>query len=512
LAQYVATRFHPDRTWIALAMLGLLAWFLATAPLPIAALAVGGAIAGVLVLIRPTWGLYGLAFAVPFGALRETTLGPARLGGTEVWLAFVLAAWLAQRASRHHFGNLSVPLRWPLAAFIGLALFSTLWATSLEASLKELIKWGEVGVLYLFIASEVEKKEVLPIALAMALAGALAAAQGIFQAVTHSGPAGFLFPLAGHVFLRAYGTFEQPNPYAGYLGLTAPLAYGILLGVWSPGASAGKGILRLRRQVVLTVVAGAALGLMTVAMLLTLSRGGWMGFAAAALIVSVLVSRRTAALLTLGIFLGSAALLLSSFHVLPPSLVQRATNFVPYLGDWDITRIVVTPQNFALVERLAHWRAGWLMFMAHPWTGVGFGNYPAAYPLFAMPDWTDPLGHAHNYYLNVLAELGLGGLLAYLALWAAAFRLAWLAVRRSSGVERGIAVGILGVLIHLSVHNLVDNLFVHAMYLQVAMVLGLLAVQTGQGHGTTERRVVSNHPRRFNTFLVSSSGEESARA
>jgi len=475
--QNVTTRLHPNQTWMAVAMLGLLAWFLATVPLPIAGFAVGGAIVATLVLIRPTWGLYGLALAVPFGALREITLGPARVGGTEAWLAFVLAAWVAQRAACHSFGDLRVPLRWPLAAFIGLALFSTLWATSLQASLKELIKWVEVSALYFFVASEVQEEEVLPIALAMILAGALAAAQGINQAVTHTGPAGFLFPLAGHIFLRAYGTFEQPNPYAGYLGLTAPLAYGILLGIWSTGMSDGKGILRLRQRAALTLFTAVALGLMTVAMLLTLSRGGWLGFAAAALIVSVLVSRRTAVLVTLGVFLGSAALLLSSFHVLPPSLVQRATNFMPYLGDWDITRIVVTPQNFALVERLAHWRAGWLMFIAHPWTGVGFGNYPAAYPLFALPDWTDPLGHAHNYYLNVLAELGLGGLLAYLALWAAAFQLAWLAIRHNSGVARGIAVGTLGVLIHLSVHNLVDNLYVHAMYLQVAMVLGLLAVQ-----------------------------------
>ena len=30
-----------------------------------------------------------------------------------------------------------------------------------------------------------------------------------------------------------------------------------------------------------------------------------------------------------------------------------------------------------------------------------------------MPGWADPLGHAHNYYLNVAAETGLLGLAAY---------------------------------------------------------------------------------------------------
>ena len=29
--------------------------------------------------------------------------------------------------------------------------------------------------------------------------------------------------------MRAYGTFQQPNPYAGYLGLTLPLAFSVAL-------------------------------------------------------------------------------------------------------------------------------------------------------------------------------------------------------------------------------------------------------------------------------------------
>jgi len=442
-----------------------------------------------VVLVRPAWGLYGLAFAIPFGSLQDVAFGPARLGGAEAWLALILIAWLAQRAVRHGFGDLGVPLRFPLALFLGLAVFSTLWTESLSVSVKELAKWAEVAVLYVFVATQVKRKEVLWIALAFVIAGALAASQGIYQAVARSGPPGFLFPLAGRVFLRAYGTFQQPNPYAGYLGLTAPLAYGLLLGLLSQGNTfaGGKPIPSWRGgRPAATLIAGGALALMGVAMVLTLSRGGWLGFAAAMVVVSVLVSRRTAALLALAVFLGSSALLLSSFHLLPPSLVQRATNFLPFLGNWDLTQIAVTPQNFAVVERLAHWRAGWLMFAAHPWAGVGFGNYPVAYAAFALPDWTDPLGHAHNYYLNVLAELGIAGLIAYLALWATAGRLVWQAIRWSTGIERGIAVGILGIIVHLSVHNLVDNLFVHAMYLQIAVILGLLAVLAGNRRSDAE--------------------------
>ena len=51
-----------------------------------------------------------------------------------------------------------------------------------------------------------------------------------------------------------------------------------------------------------------------------------------------------------------------------------------------------------------------------PWLGVGFGNYGAAYEEYALINWPDPLGHAHNYYLNLVAEIGFIGLGAYLLL------------------------------------------------------------------------------------------------
>ncbi|MFH1085472.1 MAG: hypothetical protein V1772_06895, partial [Chloroflexota bacterium] len=46
---------------------------------------------------------------------------------------------------------------------------------------------------------------------------------------------------------------------------------------------------------------------------------------------------------------------------------------------------------------------------------------------------------------------------------------------RRRGWERALALGALGMLGHLLAHNLVDNLYVHGMYLLVALVLGLVS-------------------------------------
>src|SRR2546428_11360784 len=58
---------------------------------------------------------------------------------------------------------------------------------------------------------------------------------------------------------------------------------------------------------------------------------------------------------------------------------------------------------------MAHWPAGWYMILDPPWLGVGAGKYAAAYPDYFVATWREALGHAHNYYLNILAELGVVG-------------------------------------------------------------------------------------------------------
>jgi O-antigen ligase len=54
------------------------------------------------------------------------------------------------------------------------------------------------------------------------------------------------------------------------------------------------------------------------------------------------------------------------------------------------------------------------MARQRPALGVGFGNYEAAYPQYRLMSWPFALGHAHNYYLNLLSETGVAGLAAYL--------------------------------------------------------------------------------------------------
>ena len=468
-----------------LGLAGLAALAIALLPLTWAVLLVVGAIVAVATLLQPMLGVLLLLPAVPFGSLRQVRLGVMNVGLAEVLLALALAAWLlrqvvlrrTRRETPAQSLPRSLPWRWPpltfpLALFLGVALLSTAGAVSTQHSIKELIKWMEILALYLVVSYEVRSEAggrwVRPLVAALLLGGALAALQGIYQFLFQVGPEAFILPGG---FMRAHGTFEQPNPYAGYLGLTLPVAVG-LAAAW---------LLRVdgrlpARWLFLAVGCGA---LMLAALIMSWSRGAWLGFAAAvgAMIVAVAARSGRGAVLAITLLVILVYVLLAGgVAVLPPSIVARFADLGPQLGLGGFAEVrgaEITDANFAVLERMAHWQSALAMWTDHPWLGVGIGNYEPAYARYALPLWPHALGHAHNYYLNVAAESGLLGLLAYLLLWSLALLAAWRAVRRANGWSFGLALGVLGVLVHLSVHNVFDNLYVHAMYLQVAILLAL---------------------------------------
>jgi O-antigen ligase len=464
----------------------------------------GGAVLGGIVFLatvtRPEYGLYLLILAVPFGSVREITVSGFTVGAAEALVGLVLAAWLARMVTAREGKIIYPPLVLPQLIFLGAILLSLTGALSLKYSFKEILKWLEVLGIYLFVANAIEREQARVVVLLMLLAGIGQAFLGFYQFFGRVGPQAFV--VLGR-FMRAYGTFEQPNPYGGYLGLVLPLAYGVLLGTRTLGIRK-FGIRKfvdswIRHEFTSlripnpesTNLPVAVLGLATMgaALLMSWSRGAWLGFAAAFILMNLAYSRRGAALFALLCLLVASVLLLASIQVLPQSIIQRITDFLPYLRVFDARGVKVGPANYAVVERMAHWQAAWGMFSDRPWLGVGIGNYEPVYPAYALQGWPEPLGHAHNYYLNIAAEAGLIGLGAYLVLWGAAFWQAWKVVRAAQGYWRGMAAGILGVLTHLSVHNFFDNLYVHNMYLHVAMLLGLLFVAVKRETSNVKREI-----------------------
>ncbi len=459
-----------------------LALALAYLPLKLAAAAVVLPIGLLLLLLHPTWGLLALIPLIPFSSLISFRLAGVQVGAMEAVLALTIAAWLLRMAARRSIVVPRAPLMLAWGIWMAAVFLSWLVALSIGSAAAETIKWIEMLAVYLFVVANLNRR-MLPLVLAVTIAsGVIQAAIGLYQYYWGVGPQGFLL-MEGNL-LRAYGTFRQPNPYAGYLGLTLPLAYSLALHY----AGRLRLALGLRRRsedgprtvswrpLLALVATAAATAVIVAGIYASQSRGAWIGMVAAVVVVTAIRSRRAMILFASLAVVAAVLFALGATDLLPASITQRFAGVLPTLQIPNIATTEVTDANFPVIERLAHWQAALDMWRDHLWLGVGFGNYAPVYPAYAIGRWLDPLGHAHNFYLNVAAETGLLGLLAYLAFWLFAFRLGLLSIRANRQFLRAAAVGAVGVLVYFCLHNVVDNLYVQGMYLQVALTLGILAI------------------------------------
>lgn len=458
-------------------------------PLTWAALLLGGTIFLTLLLLKPILSLYVLIPIIPFSSLLAVSLGSFRAGLMEIVLALGVLAWLLQGLVRRTLNPTqaqaltSAPLVVAFLLFLAGVSLSWLNALSIGASLVETAKWVEMLVLYLLIVALLPVRQIPWVVGILLLTGMAQAALGLYQFIFKVGPEGFL--LFDGRFLRAYGTFAQPNPYAGYLGLVLPLA--LSLCIWSltdfkltsqsphEASNPQSPISNLQS----TLFYGLALGLLLAALFASQSRSAWLGFGAAAVVTLGIRSKKAAMFMAALALVGAIMGLAGSFDwglVNTNFVTQRFAEALSIVTIGDISAIEVNDANFATLERLAHWQAAREMWRDHPWLGAGFGNYAAVYPAYTVGRWLDPLGHAHNYLLNLGAETGLLGIVAYLIFWILTFRVSWLAITYSQEFYRAVVAGGIGILVHLHVHNFFDNLYVQGMYLHLAVILALISI------------------------------------
>lgn len=98
-------------------------------------------------------------------------------------------------------------------------------------------------------------------------------------------------------------------------------------------------------------------------------------------------------------------------------------------GHLDILTAAQRGAASGIEQRLVEWHKAWLMFLSAPLLGVGIGNYGwHSFILHGLPEIAEAnpklelYHHAHNFFLEVLAELGMAGLLLLLVLLATWFK------------------------------------------------------------------------------------------
>ena len=279
-------------------------------------------------------------------------------------------------------------------------------------------------------------------------------------------------------YFRAFGTFGQPNPFGGFMGIALPLALMCAAGkVYQIAISYRAGRRPESRRVAELATITLVLAILLAALLASWSRGAWLGFSASLVVMLVALPRRLMKGISYAMAVAALFWALWVVGLLPRSVVSRLTTAATDLITVsDVRGIEFYPWNYAVVERIAHWQAAVSMAQAHPFFGLGLGNFAEVYEDYRLINWEDPLGHAHNLYLNFLAETGVVGLVAYLAFWLIIFRVTWTTRRHPDWNARALAVGLLGCWTYIAVHSIFDNLYVNNLFLHVGVLLSVLAI------------------------------------
>lgn len=189
------------------------------------------------------------------------------------------------------------------------------------------------------------------------------------------------------------------------------------------------------------------------------SRGGFIGALAMILAMSLAMFPK----LRIPVFL---------FAGVAGAITVAVLGVFPY---WDGTLAGLVPgRPEAVLDRLTIWGVVRDVFFESPFFGVGLGNFRDAY--FAQEQWLHvelayPSLHAHNTYLELLADTGGVGLLAYLSfLGLVARRLfhIW-----TAGSRPILTLAALGSLAAYAVFAMVDMLLLQNMHFLLVLVLSI---------------------------------------
>lgn len=206
-------------------------------------------------------------------------------------------------------------------------------------------------------------------------------------------------PLPGVGIPGAVGGIVNSNELAGALGWVTPLALACCLGL-------GRQLWRSHKVACVLLV--AATPLLAFLLIATSSRGGILALAAGVFVVLAFsLPSRWRLVLLVGSLLALAGLISYTVSSLEQDLV----------GD-----------TLGLSGRIEIWSRAILAIGDFPVTGVGLNAFRRVvhelYPLFSISADID-LGHAHNHLIQAALDLGLPGLISYLAIWMISAGLLW---------------------------------------------------------------------------------------
>lgn len=349
------------------AVCGLICGFLS--PL-YAALFLAGILYVFLVLYKTEFGVFSTAFFAPI-VPTMVLAGMCLLSGFSLVVKAVTSKKFTWK-----YGKCEFLVMFMIAVYLIAGIFSFTMKKSLEI-------WAIyavfMGFYFVVVNTLKTKKQFFDFTTVLVLSGIAVCIYGLMQYVFgwNTTQAWMDEEMFEDIKMRIYSTLENPNVLGEYILLMLPLAVGLM---WTK-----KGVLSKLFYV------GAAV-VMFVALILTFSRGCWIGLMLSAAVFITLVAGK---LWGLGLI---------AIPVIPMVLPESIINRFMSIGDMKDT---------STSYRVYIWFGTILMLKDFWLSGIGMGTeaFESVYPFYSYNGIVAP--HAHNMFLQLIVETGVVGIFTF---------------------------------------------------------------------------------------------------
>lgn len=410
-----------------------------------------------LTVRSPRFGILAVAFLLPFERVGSVDVAGFTLRSSQVFGGLTLVAWLLYLLVRRRWSFQPNPSFWIGVTFLGIALLSVSQA---ENTFRAMSVWIFVAftVMVSWLVPQLirQRSHLDRLITVLFVSTSIIGVFGLYQ---------FMGDLVGlppsltglrdlytsdvFGFPRIQSTFLEPLYYANFLLIPLSLALVFLL--------SGKG-----KQSRLFLV--AFILLLGVNFVLTLSRGAYIALAVMLIILAFAYWKKvfTPHWIVLGV-------------VVAVIVGWGAVQFLGFTGDTQGSVDTFTRQatdifsGASYFDRAETFTQAWDLFLSHPYLGIGIGNFGPAVADAALVQPSGGWLIVNNEFLELLAETGVFGLVAYLSLLLVLFWRSVKAIRRSRdpylrAVMLALLIAFIGILVQYNTFSILFIMHIWSLF------------------------------------------------
>jgi len=397
--------------------------------------------------ILPTISRYSLFALLIFTPLARGSVQGWAQTVIHIVTLIALTAFLLEKNLARDWKWINTPLDKPILILIILSILSTFFSLHKQTSFwSTILLFNYLFIYYLVIQTVRTRTQLRQLVYLIIGVAAFLSIFGLLKIFGNNPFPWWEYPEITRSVDRLASTYGNANHLAGYMEMSIPLVLGLFL----------TGLRGTRLFLMICIIF-----LFFIALMLSLSRGGWIGAFIALIFMAFALQTNRRFISKKLIVILIAGSIAAAFFVLS----STAT----------VERILALEKKEGLAARMAVWNGAVNMIKDYPLLGTGPGTFSTVYTQYQPPGMYRRYFMAHNDYLQMVSEAGI--LLIAIMIWMTIvlYKKGFKKLKNPSRLVRGITLGAMSGITAILVHSIYDfNLHIPANALLFTVLSALV--------------------------------------